>query len=524
MTHKLLYTLALLSFSLCFSQDFGTFHTNNEGRISFTTNVNSILEGPVDYRMPMDLDLDWSEPEFNISQNELKDSWSSRMDVGSNGNVYIVYNDNHTNGLQKIMFRKKVENDWSNAIFVDTGTDIGGRNNHFPAITASDNGDLHVTYNVWAFENVRNFVGYSYYNAASDSWSDGIKISDLNGTVNNTFSRHDIYSTADNLPVVVWGFDNRENEPNEEIYLTYFDGNNWSNDIPVSDLTDGEDAGYPYMKSMGNNQAMIVYSENLVGGAVELRYRIYNDQTHELSEAKAITTNNIFRDNYTLTVSESGKVSVLTMHKMPGGAIDIFTLYVYDNDSDSFNLSSHSYEINSNAGGLAKRMDFDCNANNDCGLIFSDFFQEKFYFVPYNEDDGFGMETVLLNIKVSLEFPTAKFDTDGNLHITWCDMRFDDGQGFDEREVFYKKGRNNELGLEDFSFSELTVFPNPSDGIFTIQTEESYTLEIYNILGKLLDSRFISGPTQIENLLPTGTYILHFANENGSWSKKLIIK
>ena len=129
--------------------------------------------------------LDWSLPDFNLSDNPGEDSWDVRLATEGN-DVYVVYNDNHTNGLQKIMYRKKINDDeWSEAIFVDAGGEIGARNNHFPAIDAAPNGDLHVAYNVWAFENTRNYIGYSHYDAGTDTWVDGVKISDLNGTVDH---------------------------------------------------------------------------------------------------------------------------------------------------------------------------------------------------------------------------------------------------------------------------------------------------------------------------------------------------
>src|SRR5690554_507333 len=109
--------------------------------------------------VPEALMLDWSSPDVNISENQYVDSWNTRMAVHPNGNAYVVYNDNHPNGLQKIMFRKSVEGGgWSDAFFVDAGGEIGERNNHFPSIAVSPNGDLHVSYNVWAYENVRNYV------------------------------------------------------------------------------------------------------------------------------------------------------------------------------------------------------------------------------------------------------------------------------------------------------------------------------------------------------------------------------
>ena len=474
---------------------------------------------------PESLMLDWSNLDINISENQNVDSWNTRMAVHPNGSAYVVYNDNHPNGLQKIMFRKSVEGgDWTDAFFVDAGGEIGGRNNHFPAIAVSPNGDLHVSYNVWAFENIRNYVGYSYYNAANDTWSDGVKISDAGGTVNHIMGRHDIYSTEDNLPVVVWGYDFRENEVNEEIYMTYFDGTDWSADIPVSDITDGQDAGFPYIESIGNNKAMIVYSERIAGG-MELRYRIYDETTHTLSAPQLITAENVMRGNYDLTVSPTGEVMILTAHKASGSSLDAFSIYNYDRGSDTFSLSSHTIELAAGSGQMGKNITMDCNTDGDCAVVYGEYFLENVSILDYSDATGFGEPVVIVEEKPdAMDPPTALFDAQGNLHVNWADFRFDDGQGWNTREVFYKKGVNVNIGIDDQVFTTIAVFPNPSQETFTIETQEQFNLQIVDILGKVVRTETILGTTQIHHELPIGTYFLRFSNESNSMVKKLIVR
>src|SRR5690606_35763735 len=134
--------------------------------------------------------------------------------------------------------------------------------------------------------------------------------------------------------VVVWGYDFRENEINEEIYMTYFDGSDWSSDMAVSDVTDNLDAGYPYIKSIGDNKAMIVYAEGAFG-SMELRYKIYDETTHTLSAAKSITVDNVAANNYVLATAGTGEVMVMTIHKAIGPDRDVLRMYDYDRGSDS---------------------------------------------------------------------------------------------------------------------------------------------------------------------------------------------
>lgn len=525
MKKELLLMTALISGGLCFSQTSAAYETDTNGKLFFWSFNEAPPAHSGNLLDPMDLVLDWSNPDFNISDNPTEDSWDVRLAVGNTGNAYVVYNDNHSNGLQKIMFRKKgVGEEWTAPIFVDKGGEIGGRNNHFPAIAASPNGDLHVIYNVWAMENVRNYIGYSYYNAASDAWSDGLKISDLGGTVNHFNSRHDIYSTAGNLPVVIWGYDFRENQVNEEIYMKYFDGSEWSADIAVSDTGDNLDSGIPYIQSIGNSKALILYSEAVTGNSMELRYKIYDESTHELSAAKTITGENISSNNYVLVTSPSGQVMILTIHKKTGPDRDVLNIFDYDIASDTFTLSGNVFEIAANAGGIFKRIDMDCNSQSDCAVIFTDYLAQTNSFMQYTTLDGFGTPFVINEQNPGFDAPSARFDPNGNLHVVWSDYRFDDGQGFDEREVFYEMGENVDMGTGEFLSSSIAVFPNPSKGTFTIETSGSYGLRIYDIAGRLIGSKTISGTTQVKNALSPGTYLLHFKNEKGTQVKKIIVK
>lgn len=523
---KTLLSLFALSLGLSsIAQNNGDFQVDQNGKTYFkmeSISGSSQQQGNI---APLELNLDWSNPDFDVSNHPTVDSWDPRLAVDNTGNAYVVYNDNHPNGLQKIMFRKRnVDGSWTDPIFVDKGGEIESRNNHFPAIAAAPNGDLHVIYNVWAFENVRNYIGYSYYNAATNTWNDGVKISDEGGTVNHTSSHHDLYVTNDNKPVVVWGYDFRENQVNEEIYMKYNDGSNWSADIAVSDVSDGSDAGNPYIKSIGDNKAMILYSEFTTSGGRELRYRIYDEITHELSTAMMITDANIFSNNYALVSSPTGDVMVLSIYKTTNPNQDVLQIFDYDRGSDSFSLSSNVFEIAANAGGLLKRIAMDCNSGGDCGVIYTDLLNENISFLEYNKDNGFGTPLVIVNENPGFEEPSALFDPSGNLHLVWNDYRFDDGQGFDEREVMYKQGVNLTIGIEQPQLASIEVYPNPTTGFFNIKSPKIYSMEIFDVLGrKIANSDVLQGITPMEINLKSGTYFLKFSDGTSSQIKKLLV-
>ncbi|SNR57908.1 Por secretion system C-terminal sorting domain-containing protein [Lutibacter agarilyticus] len=85
------------------------------------------------------------------------------------------------------------------------------------------------------------------------------------------------------------------------------------------------------------------------------------------------------------------------------------------------------------------------------------------------------------------------------------------------------------LGISDSFFkSNLKVFPNPSDGIFTIKSNfnEPVNFEMFDVLGRevLKMNKLDIGINEINaTKLSSGTYLIKFTNEYGSYIEKLII-
>lgn len=73
------------------------------------------------------------------------------------------------------------------------------------------------------------------------------------------------------------------------------------------------------------------------------------------------------------------------------------------------------------------------------------------------------------------------------------------------------------LSTENFNFeSTVKVFPNPSNGIYNLETNSKTTYEIYDLLGKKLKSDIVEiGISQFDlTAFKTGIYILKMANNS----------
>ena len=79
-------------------------------------------------------------------------------------------------------------------------------------------------------------------------------------------------------------------------------------------------------------------------------------------------------------------------------------------------------------------------------------------------------------------------------------------------------------GLEQLSKDNLTIYPNPSDGIITInnQNGEYQLLTIHTVEGKLIKEIQLSGPTELH--LPPGIYMITASNQDKTSHHKIIVK
>jgi hypothetical protein len=84
----------------------------------------------------------------------------------------------------------------------------------------------------------------------------------------------------------------------------------------------------------------------------------------------------------------------------------------------------------------------------------------------------------------------------------------------------------NILGVEDFNTNEISVYPNPSNGIFTINTQLPTDVVAIDVTGKEVFRMLNINNQTTLNLtqLQKGLYLLKLSNELGEQTKKIIIE
>ena len=91
----------------------------------------------------------------------------------------------------------------------------------------------------------------------------------------------------------------------------------------------------------------------------------------------------------------------------------------------------------------------------------------------------------------------------------------------------YGTGTFTVLGTEDFSLNATTIFPNPSNGSFNVQTKTNLnTINIYSQVGQFVKTILVDDKSKNVNVsgLSTGIYLLELKNESEKSWKKIIIE
>jgi hypothetical protein len=73
---------------------------------------------------------------------------------------------------------------------------------------------------------------------------------------------------------------------------------------------------------------------------------------------------------------------------------------------------------------------------------------------------------------------------------------------------------NSTIGLNDFGTLNMQVYPNPSAGVFNVNgVADGTEVSVYSLAGQYLSTTVIHVGTFDGSNLPTGTYLLIFADE-----------
>jgi len=116
----------------------------------------------------------------------------------------------------------------------------------------------------------------------------------------------------------------------------------------------------------------------------------------------------------------------------------------------------------------------------------------------------------------------------GSYSVTMGDNVIIEGGDFGNTEtVFFSV--DNMAGLEDFTTNPITVYPNPSAGIYTVSVNQGLTdvnYTVFNMLGQAVaNGKFVNGANTVNITgMSKGVYFIKAADASGKMFTTKLIK
>lgn len=94
-----------------------------------------------------------------------------------------------------------------------------------------------------------------------------------------------------------------------------------------------------------------------------------------------------------------------------------------------------------------------------------------------------------------------------------------------DNQVIVRHTVNNTLGIEEYNNGTIEIYPNPSNAIFYLQTQ-NYSIKnikVYDLLGNLLTDKYSEFDEINLAHLTKGTYLIKVQTNNSIFNKKVVI-
>lgn len=84
---------------------------------------------------------------------------------------------------------------------------------------------------------------------------------------------------------------------------------------------------------------------------------------------------------------------------------------------------------------------------------------------------------------------------------------------------------DNLVSNEEISKSKISIYPNPTNGLITIENEDISSFNLFNSLGKMIKTGVLNGTTTLDlNNFENGLSIIQMIDNQGNTTSKKVIK
>lgn len=165
----------------------------------------------------------------------------------------------------------------------------------------------------------------------------------------------------------------------------------------------------------------------------------------------------------------------------------------------------------------------------------------------YLEPTAGGINNIFLNFwQEGVTFPTdqsyfvgCRFFINSEFHYAWIKVRMLADESIDIYEIAFESEPNQGInagevemtsGLSEINPIEVSVYPNPTTGTFTLENKTEYSVfqvDVIRANGRLLETKKVESTNRtevnIENL-PAGFYLIRLTDDFGKQSYQKIVK
>ena len=133
---------------------------------------------------------------------------------------------------------------------------------------------------------------------------------------------------------------------------------------------------------------------------------------------------------------------------------------------------------------------------------------------------------VTLRVMPNNGYHISQLDVDGNLISNYASNEIIFRDIHEDHNVTISFFPNS---VEDEVFAGLSIYPNPNNGHFTVNSEDfegDVTFQIYSVSGSLLNERTANGEQTVsfDNVLPAGTYFLRIISGDKVVARKIVVE
>jgi len=136
--------------------------------------------------------------------------------------------------------------------------------------------------------------------------------------------------------------------------------------------------------------------------------------------------------------------------------------------------------------------------------------------LPFGTTDVPALTFVLSDVNASaVGTPAASLPGSSTVVVT-----AEDGTTIVTYTINYTLG----LTIADLNKVNVNIFPNPSNGVFTVSVSEEFNLEVIDITGKVVSTQVVNNTNNTVSVAQSGVYFLRFSNENAISVQRVVVR